>query len=339
AIVGGDADNSNTGAAWIWTRSGGSWTQVGSKLVGAGAAGAAYQGLSVALSADGSTAMTGGPLDSNGQGAVWVWTRSGGVWTQQGSKLVGTGGLGPFPEQGTSVSLAADGSTGIEGAYLDDNNDTGAAWIWKRAAGVWTQGQKLIGGGAATPAAGQGFSVSLSADATTAIVGGVFDNSNAGAAWVFAVSANLTISKLIMGTPPFPAGGTLTYAINVVNNGPATATSVVVTDNLPAGTTFVSATPTQGSCSGTSTVTCAMGALTNGGTAAIALVLKSSSTPEPVSNTASVVGAEFDSNPANNSATSAISTIEPATIPAMMDWLLVMLAGLLALVGALRIQR
>ena len=50
-----------------------------------------FQGSSVALSADSNTAIVGGTGDHCGVGAAWVYTRSGGVWTQQGAKLVGTG--------------------------------------------------------------------------------------------------------------------------------------------------------------------------------------------------------------------------------------------------------
>jgi hypothetical protein len=75
-----------TGAAWVYTRSGGVWTQQGSKLVGTGAVGNAVQGISAALSADGNTAIVGGPIDNGRSGAAWVYTRSGGVWTQQGLK-------------------------------------------------------------------------------------------------------------------------------------------------------------------------------------------------------------------------------------------------------------
>ncbi|HWY77325.1 MAG TPA: hypothetical protein VN281_17000, partial [Verrucomicrobiae bacterium] len=78
------------------------FTQQGSKLVGSDAIGLADQGHSVALSADGNTAIMGGYLDNNGAGAAWVYTRIGGVWTQQGSKLVGTGAVGDT-EQGISV--------------------------------------------------------------------------------------------------------------------------------------------------------------------------------------------------------------------------------------------
>jgi hypothetical protein len=102
---------SPTGAAWVFTRSNGVWTQQGGKLVGTGAVGVggAYQGQSVALSADGNTAIVGGYGDNNYIGAAWVYTRSNGVWTQQGSKLVGTGAVGGVIHQGLSVALSADG--------------------------------------------------------------------------------------------------------------------------------------------------------------------------------------------------------------------------------------
>ena len=127
-IVGGPFDNGGVGAAWIWTRSGGAWTQQGLKLVGSGAVGGANQGNSVSIAADGNTAIVGGPGDDGGAGAVWIWTRSGGVWNQQGLKLVGTGAVG-MAQQGISVSISADGNTAIVGGY-GDNGGVGAAWIW-----------------------------------------------------------------------------------------------------------------------------------------------------------------------------------------------------------------
>ena len=89
------------------------FTQQGPKLVGTGAVGRLVeQGFSVALSADGNTAVVGGLNDNLGAGAVWVFTRSNGVWTQQGNKLVGTGAVGTA-DQGVSVALSADGETNI----------------------------------------------------------------------------------------------------------------------------------------------------------------------------------------------------------------------------------
>jgi FG-GAP repeat len=188
AIVGGWADNNLAGAAWVYTRSAGVWSQQ-AKLVGTGAVGpfGAQQGYSVSLSSDGNTAIVGGPLDDTNAGAAWVFTRSGGVWTQQGVKLVGTGAIGPYgngAEQGWSVSLSGDGNTAIVGGLID-NDFAGAAWVFTRSGGVWSQqGAKLVGTGA-VGAAAQGSSVSLSGDGNTAIAGGYLDGAGPGAAWVY----------------------------------------------------------------------------------------------------------------------------------------------------------
>ena len=184
AIVGGYTDNSNVGAAWVYLRTNGVWAQQGLKLVGSGAAGISYQGISVALSADGNTALVGGLADNNFVGATWVFTRTNGIWSQQGNKLSGTDGLFHNTYQGNSVALSADGNTALIGGY-GDSAVQGAAWIFTRNGGIWSQqGNKLVGtGGADRPA--QGSSVALSADGNTALVGGPGDNLSTGAAWVF----------------------------------------------------------------------------------------------------------------------------------------------------------
>jgi uncharacterized protein YdbL (DUF1318 family) len=187
AIMGGPDDNGSAGAAWVFTRSGGQWRQEGAKLVGSGAVGAAYQGYSVALSGDGNTAIVGGYTDNSSVGAAWVFTRNGGVWGQQ-AKLVGTGWVGRA-EQGWSVALSGDGNTAIVGG-LSDSRFAGAAWVFTRSGGQWRQqGAKLVGSGA-VGAAQQGYSVALSGDGNTAIVGGPADNSG-GAVWVFTRSGGL----------------------------------------------------------------------------------------------------------------------------------------------------
>jgi FG-GAP-like repeat len=198
AIVGGSGDNSGIGAAWVYTRSGAVWTQQGSKLVGSGAVGNAGLGISVALSGDGNTAIVGGNGDNSGIGAAWVYTRSGGVWTQQGDKLVGTGAVGTFIEQGNSVALSADGNTAIVGGPQDngdiDTVGSGAAWVFTRSGVVWTQqGSKLVSSGSSSGSPGLGYSVALSGDGNTAIVGGPYDGGTStattGAAWVYTRSS------------------------------------------------------------------------------------------------------------------------------------------------------
>ena len=198
ALVGGASDNSGAGAAWVFTRSDGVWSQQGPKLVGTGAINGPYspaQGASVALSGDGATALVGGPNDNHGVGAVWVFTRSDGVWSQQGAKLVGAGAIGGGQHQGQSVALSADGDTALVGGPAD-NYGRGAVWVFVRSSGVWTQqGSKLVGTGATGPAF-QGASVALSADGDTALVGGPTDNPagttpGPGAIWVFTRSGGV----------------------------------------------------------------------------------------------------------------------------------------------------
>jgi hypothetical protein len=189
AVVGGPGDNGEAGAAWVFIRIGGVWVQEGDKLVGTGAVVPASQGISVALSADGNTAVVGGPDENNQAGAAWVFVRIAGVWIQQGDKLVGTGAAGAA-SQGASVAVSADGNTALVGG-LGDNDQAGAAWVYTRSGGVWSQqGAKLVGTGA-IGAALQGISVALSGDGNTAVVGGYADNAQVGAAWVYTRSGGV----------------------------------------------------------------------------------------------------------------------------------------------------
>jgi uncharacterized repeat protein (TIGR01451 family) len=146
--------------------------------------------------------------------------------------------------------------------------------------------------------------------------------------------ADLSIVKSA-GVGPFGTGNPLTYAITVANAGPSPATNVVVTDVLPAGTTFTSATPSQGSCSGTTTVTCTLGTLASGGSATIALNVTLPAAVGPVSNTATVTSASVDPNPANNTSTAVINVIVAASIPALSPIALLLLALALTTAGVI----
>ncbi|MCF8342386.1 MAG: InlB B-repeat-containing protein, partial [Chitinophagaceae bacterium] len=191
ALVGGYYDNNGVGATWVYTRSGNTWAQQ-EKLIGTGAAVNAWQGFSVALSADGNTAIVGGVIDNS----AWVFTRSGTTWTQQGNKLVASDRVGNA-WFGKSVSLSADGNTAILGGYWDNSN-TGAAWVFTRSGNTWTQeGTKLVGTGA-VGAAGQGHSVSLSADGSVAAIGGAYDDSQKGATWIFTRSGSTWVHQKIV---------------------------------------------------------------------------------------------------------------------------------------------
>lgn len=182
-IVGASADSGGFGTAWVYFRGASSWSQTGGKLIPTDAVGYPAFGVSVAVSADGNTAIIGGASDNSTRGAAWIFTRSGNVWTQQGGKLVGSGMTG-LSRMGTSVCISADGNTAIVGGPYDSSS-IGAAWIFVRSGGVWSQqGPKLVGSGR-IGAASQGYSVALSSDGNTALIGGYRDSTYIGAAWVF----------------------------------------------------------------------------------------------------------------------------------------------------------
>ena len=192
-LIGDSAYNGNTGAAWVFTRSGGTWTEQ-AQLTGKEESGEGEFGDSVALSADGDTALIGGLADDKFKapdgfvGAAWVFTRSSSTWAQQGKKF--TGGeevLETFGSRfGESVALSEDGNTALIGGG-EDHNGRGAAWVFTRSGETWTQqGKKLTGVGETGPFGSDfGFSVALSSDGDTAVIGGWSDNDFAGAAWVF----------------------------------------------------------------------------------------------------------------------------------------------------------
>ena len=188
ALVGGiyDDNANHTGAAWVFTRSGGSWSQQGSKLTGSNEVGGGTFGWSVALSADGDTAAVGGPNDNDQGGAVWFFGRSGTTWGQLGPKITGTGevGGGRF---GTAVTLSGDGKTAVVGAPYNAGS-AGAVWIYGRqppGRPPWALESGPVTGSDLSGAAEFGTSAALSDDGSTALVGGPQDAVGKGAAWVF----------------------------------------------------------------------------------------------------------------------------------------------------------
>ena len=138
ALVGAPHENSDVGAAWIFTRTGAgsasAWTQEATLVPGVDEEiGAGLFGSSVALSADGGTALIGGPADNTNAGAAWVFAFNSLTWSQQGSKLTGGGEIGPG-KFGYSVALSGDGLTAAIGGPADDANNNGGtagtAWVF-----------------------------------------------------------------------------------------------------------------------------------------------------------------------------------------------------------------
>jgi trimeric autotransporter adhesin len=204
--IGGNAnDNSafDSGAVYVFARGIGSWAQ--QAYLKASNTGVSDRfGISVALSADGNTLAVGADLEASNatgvggsqaddsaisSGAVYVFARSSGNWTQQA--YVKASNTGPFDQFGRSVALSGDGSTlavgadgeasnatGIGGNEADDSfSGSGAVYVFARSIGTWTQ-QAYV---KASNTGGDGFghSVALSGDGNTLAVGAPIEASNA----------------------------------------------------------------------------------------------------------------------------------------------------------------
>ena len=130
-------------------------------------------------------------------------------------------------------------------------------------------------------------------------------------------SADLSMTNTASPNPG-QVGMNVSYRITATNNGPAIATNVRVADTPPDNATFVSATTTQGNCSGTSFVVCDLGTLPVGGVAVVTIVVTPSA-PGPIANTASVNGSETDFDLSNNISTITNLVQPAATSPTMLD--------------------
>lgn len=121
--------------------------------------------------------------------------------------------------------------------------------------------------------------------------------------------ANLSITSTVAPSP-VTEGAPMTYTYKVRNNGPNTATDVVLSNVLPAEVSFVSATTAHGSCTQVAgVVTCALGILPNAATATASIIV----TPEvagPLCSTATVSAAEADPVPTNDTDITCV-TVEP----------------------------
>jgi hypothetical protein len=192
AVVGvpfDDEDGDNAGTAFIYARSGDTWSVDGGRLTpGAGRDGDQF-GLSVSIS--GTYAIAGAPFydatggADNDAGAAYVFQRTGGVWALDDTLLAPLADRNPADQFGRAVGIS--GTRCIVGAQQDDEADTdaGAAYVFDRSGGVWTQQAKLTADDAG---AGDFFGVSASIDGDYAIVGAPQHDGGStgeGAAYVF----------------------------------------------------------------------------------------------------------------------------------------------------------
>jgi len=190
---GSSNDASNAGAAYVFVRSGTSWTQQAYLKVDS-ASSTDFFGNAVAV--DGDTVVVGAPLEDtyatvDNAGAAYVFVRGGTTWTQQAYLKADNAGT----DDGFGGSVAVDGDTVVVGAGGEDSNattvngdgsnndapDAGAAYVFIRSGTSWTQQAYLKANNAE---ADDGFGFPVAVDGDTVVVG-AYQESPEGAAYVF----------------------------------------------------------------------------------------------------------------------------------------------------------
>jgi hypothetical protein len=190
----------NVGAAYVFGRSGGTWSQV-AKLEASSGTADDWLGGSVAVTGDGSTAVVGaaGYEDTTDEataenlGAAYVFARRGGAWTEEVKLTADDGDDGD--RFGSSVAVNGDSPTVLVGARRDEDPngfDAGSAYVFELTGGEWSQQAKLAASdGDRWETFGR--SVALAGDGTTALIGASQHSAPsgraAGAAYVFSRNA------------------------------------------------------------------------------------------------------------------------------------------------------
>ena len=206
-LVGANSDDAKValgGSAYVFVRSGTTWTQQ-AKLVPSDTAANDYFGGAVALS--GNTALVGASGDdaqvTNG-GAAYVFVRSGTSWTEQdeitGKNLTASSGFG--------FAVALDADTALVGAWSQDSSaaDAGSAFVFVRSGSIWTQQAELL---ASDGAASDYFGVAVSLSGDTAAVGAHYEDdkgANSGGAYLFGRTGTTWSQKMKVSASDGAAG-------------------------------------------------------------------------------------------------------------------------------------
>jgi FG-GAP repeat len=177
ALVG--APNRTVGAAYIFVKRGGKWSE---QQVLDSPAGAAQDtdGWAVSVSGDGQTALVGAPTGDGGNGIVYSYTRQGRKYVLDGQITAPDGAYSD--EFGEAVSLSGLGNVALISAPIH-NGYQGAAYVFVRGAKSWSEQREYQD--PVAPGEAYGYSVSEAADGLSGVVGAPFANEAQGAAYTF----------------------------------------------------------------------------------------------------------------------------------------------------------
>jgi len=201
---------------------------------------------------------------------------------------------------GQNVTITANVTANAPGA------GTPTGQVQFKSNGSNIGGPVVLVGGSASVSTSFGSEGAYNITADYANADGNFSNSTGSTTHnVSATPTDLAVTKTD-SPDPVNVGDNLTYIIAVANHGPE-STDVTLTDTLPPQVTFVSATPSQGSCNEAGgTVTCNLGAMASGGSATVTIVVNIPLTTPAgtvLRNTAQVSGTRPDPDLSNNTST------------------------------------
>jgi hypothetical protein len=209
ALVGAYGDdvgaNKGQGSAYVFTRSGTTWSQQ-QQLTASDGAQSDHFGISVALSGD--TALVGAHTDIVGanvyQGSAYVFTRTGTTWTQQ-QKLTASDGEA---EDYFGIGVAVSGDTALVGAAYDEvdaETNQGSVYVFTRSGTTWSQQEQLTATDGATY---DYFGVSVALSSDTALVGASEDDvdvfQEVGSAYFYTFLSNKIYLPLALKNSPQP---------------------------------------------------------------------------------------------------------------------------------------
>lgn len=212
AIIGAPIENSQTGSAYIFIRSGNSWIEQTKIIASDGTTGVQF-GISVAIRGD--YAIVGAPYD-NGSGAAYIFMRSGNSWIEQAKLTASDASGGDI--FGWSVDI--DGDYAIVGASGNDDNGTnsGSAYLFIRSGSNWTEQAKLTASDA-DHRDEFGRSVSISGD--YAIIGAHQnddDGSGSGSAYIFSRSGSVWSEQTKLTTSDASGGDLFGWSVDIEGN-------------------------------------------------------------------------------------------------------------------------
>ncbi len=233
AIVGApqeDTGGNAAGAAYIYVRSGNSWSQQ-QKIVSSNIGAGDEFGCAVSMNSDGTYAIVGAwAEDTTGSqaGSAYIFTRSGSTWTQQAQIQASPAASNDY--FGISVEITPDANYAIVGAYFSSGTN-GAAYVFSRSGSTWTQQAKLVASDAAS-ADYFGWHVAISSDGSYAIVGanGQEDtgnsNDNHGASYIYVRSGSTWTQQAKIQSSDTAAGDKFGWRVAINSDGTyAAATS------------------------------------------------------------------------------------------------------------------